>query len=85
MDAKPCCASSAALKARQLKIGNEPVGITRLDEIIEEVSDMNLVSEVEIGEALLKRTETYNYVPLAVAQEYKSALLQEYRGRKAKR
>jgi len=85
MEAKPCCGSSAALKIRQLRIGNELIGISRLDEIIEEVSEMNLVSEVEIGEALLKRTRIYNYVPLTVDQEYKNALLQEYRGRKPKR
>jgi len=85
MNTKPCCASSASLKARQLKVGNELVGILRLDEVMEEVSEMDLVSDAEIGEVLLERTKIYNYVPSAVAEEYRSALLQEYRGRRAKR
>jgi len=79
-----CCASSAAHKVRRLKIGDDLTGISQLDEMIEEVSGMGLVSDVEIGEALFRRTNIHNYVPSTTSQDYRDALLEEYKRRRGK-
>jgi len=81
---EPCCTSSAARKVRQLKIGDDLIGISQLDEIIEEVLRMELESDVEIGESLLRRAKIYNYVPSTTSQDYRDALLEEYRRRRGK-
>jgi hypothetical protein len=60
-------------------------GISQLDEIIEEILGMGLENDAEISEALLRRTRVYNYVPSAASQDYKIALLEEYKARKETR
>ena len=79
-----CCASSAAHKVRRLKIGDDLTGISQLDEMINEVSGMGLESDVEIGEALLRRAKIHNYVPSTASQDYRYALLEEYKRRRGK-
>jgi hypothetical protein len=59
-------------------------GVSQLDEMIKEVSEMGLEGDAEIGEALLKRAKIYNYVPSIVSRDYRDALLEEYKRRKGK-
>jgi hypothetical protein len=59
-------------------------GVSQLDEMIKEVSGMGLEGDAEIGEALFKRAKIYNYVPSIVSQDYRDALLEEYKRRKGK-
>ncbi len=79
-----CCASSATRKVRQLKIGDDLIGISQLDEIIEEVSGMEFENDIEIGEALLRRARIRNYVPSTASQDYRDALLGEYKRKREK-
>lgn len=79
-----CCTSSAARKVRQLKIGDDLIGISQLDEMIEEVLGMGLESDVEIGESLLRRAIIHNYVPSTASQDYRDALLEGYKRRRGK-
>ncbi len=79
-----CCTFSATRKVRQLKIGEDLIGISQIDEMINEVSGMGLESDVEIGEALLRRAKIHNYVPSTTSQDYRDALLEEYKRRRGK-
>jgi hypothetical protein len=46
-----------------------------------EVRAMELQSDAEIGEALLKKVKVFNYVPSNASSEYERALLEEYHRR----
>ncbi len=81
MEDKPCCAEAAARKTKQLVIGGLPVGLSRLDEVMDEIRAIGLRNEVEIGDALLKKVRIFNYVPLSASSEYRKALLDEYHRR----
>lgn len=59
-------------------MGGTLVGISGLDEILEEVYSMDL-DEDEAASALLKKVKLYNYVPSKVENEYREALLEELR------
>lgn len=55
-----------------------PTGITMLDEIIAEVKEMNLTSEQQIKETLLKRVKVYNYISKGAEEIYMKAIMAEY-------
>ncbi|MFP4169991.1 MAG: hypothetical protein ACLFUV_03065 [Methanomassiliicoccales archaeon] len=63
---------------RKIRVGGTLVGISGLDEILEEVYSMDL-DEDEAASALLKKVKLYNYVPSKVENEYREALLEELR------
>lgn len=81
MEDKPCCAEAAARKIKQLMIKGSPIGLSQLEEVMSEVRAMELQSDAEIGEALLKNVKIYNYVPSSAGSDYKRALLEEYHRR----
>lgn len=76
---KPCCPASAARSIRNIKVGNVLVGLSRLSEIFDEVSNLGLEDESIIMNELLKKVRIYNYVPSNSDEEYAKALLVEYR------
>ena len=78
MTDKPCCAEAAARNTKHLVIDGNPIGLSQLDEIMDEIKKMGLQSETEIGDALLKRVRIFNYVPSSASSGYKKALLEEY-------
>jgi hypothetical protein len=78
MTDKPCCAEAAARKIKHLMIDGIPIGLSQLDEIMDEIKRMGLQSENEIGDALLKKVSIFNYVPSSASSEYESALVEEY-------
>ena len=79
MDEKPCCAAEALRRIRQVEIGGRMVGIALLDSILAEVEGMNLSGDKETGDELLKRVKIYNYVPRKAEEQYRTALLQEFK------
>ena len=81
MEDKPCCAEAAARKTKKLLIDGSPIGISHLDEILDEIRAMDLHSDAEIGEALLKRIKVFNYVPSSANSVYERALLEDYHRR----
>lgn len=79
VDEKPCCAAEALRRVRQVEVGDVVIGITMLDDILREVRAMNLSNEKSIGNELLKRVKIYNYVPARAEEQYRTALVREYR------
>jgi hypothetical protein len=79
MDEKPCCAAEALRRIRQVEISGRRVGIAMLDSVLAEVDAMNLSGEKETENELLKRIKIYNYVPRRAEEQYRIALLQEFK------
>jgi hypothetical protein len=81
MEGTPCCATSAERRVKRLMIGGNLVGIAHLDEIMNETRAMDLQSEEDVVQMLLKKVKVFNYVPPGATTDYKNALLEEYRRR----
>ena len=77
-DEKPCCAAEALRRIRQVEVGGITVGLAMLDDILDEVRGLHLASKDAIAEELMKRVRVYNYIPPAVTEKYRLALLREY-------
>jgi hypothetical protein len=75
---KPCCPADALRRVKMIPVNGIPTGITMLDEIISEVKEMNLSSEQQIKEILLKKVKVYNYVSKGAEEMYANALIKEY-------
>ncbi|MCP1714265.1 hypothetical protein J2T58_000092 [Methanocalculus alkaliphilus] len=76
---KPCSPADALRRIRQIDIGGIGVGLVLLDEIINKVLMMNLKSDDRIAEELMKQTKIFNYIPPSAEEEYRTALMREYR------
>ena len=81
MAQKPCCATAAAREIKQLMVNGTSIGLAHLDEVMDEVKKLDLQSDAEIGEALLKKVKVFNYVPSSAGPDYIRALLEEYHRR----
>ncbi|MDD1705476.1 MAG: hypothetical protein LUQ12_00380 [Methanoregulaceae archaeon] len=79
MDEKPCCTAEALRRITRVDVGGVVVGIAMLDPILKEVEAMKRSGEREIGDELLKRVKMYNYIPPRAEEEYRTALMREYR------
>lgn len=75
---KPCCPADALRRVKMIPVNGIPTGITMLDEIIAEVKEMNLTSEQQIKETLLKKVKVYNYIPKGAEEMYAKAIIAEY-------
>jgi len=69
------------ITTKRIVIDGKETGIDRLDWIFTEVAKLNLVSDSEITEALLKRVKEFNYVPTKKTGEYAVGLLAAYKKR----
>ncbi|MFW6179218.1 MAG: thioredoxin family protein [Desulfohalobiaceae bacterium] len=66
-------------KVRQIRVKGNKVGITGLDEALEEVSQTHKdSSQQEILNALLSKLERDNYIPPPAREDYAQAFYQEY-------
>lgn len=83
-DDKPCCAAEALRRIRQIPIKGINTGITMLDESIAAVKELELKSDTEIRDALMKKIRIYNYIPKGVEEEYAKAIMEEYKKSVAK-
>jgi len=75
---KPCCPADALRRIKMIPINGIPTGITMLNEIIAEVKEMNLNSEQQIKETLLKRVKVYNYISKGAEEIYMKAIMAEF-------
>jgi hypothetical protein len=64
-----------------LSVGGKDIGISCLDEVMNEVLSMNLNDEAVIKQELLNRVKERDYVPPKTEGDYSEALLQEYKKR----
>jgi hypothetical protein len=64
-----------------LSVGGKDVGISCLDDVMNEVLSMNIENDAEIRHELLKRIKERDYVPPKAEGEYSDALLNEYKKR----
>ena len=78
-DKVPCCMADAARKVKKLDIGGILVGISQLDQVIQEVIELRLEDEKKIKRELLYRVKIYNYVSSNVEDDYTNALYKEYK------
>ncbi|WOF16885.1 NAC family transcription factor [Methanoplanus sp. FWC-SCC4] len=63
---------------RQIMVDGKPVGISRLDFIIDEVLKIGEMSEQDAKEELMKRACQFNYIPTKKKESYADALFSEY-------
>lgn len=56
----------------------QQVGILNLDRILQEVADLSLSGNENIGKELIGRVKECNYVARGAEKEYLSALIHEY-------
>lgn len=72
-----CCSKPIA---RIIKVGKSDAGLVGLDQALRKVYMSGLEDEQEIQRDLLQRVkESGNYVPPSTENDYKEALLREYR------
>ena len=78
------CMLDASRKVKKLWICGTQIGISRLDSIILEISELGLEEEVKIKDALLQRIKEYNYIPSGSEDDYIEAVFEEYKRQVAK-
>lgn len=77
---KPCCAAAAARMTKMLTVADGlQVGIVNLENILKEVSTLNLADDDTIRKELLQRVKIYNYVAPGADPDYSNALILEYK------
>ena len=67
------------IKIKRIAIDGKETGIDRLDWILRDVAGLGLTSDEAITDALVLRVRQFNYIPTKKMQEYRAALLREYR------
>ena len=73
------CAAATLTGTRQLTVAGKQVGITGLDAAFAAVYARELTGDAEITAELMRWVRQENYVPFALAPEYGTAVLAEYR------
>jgi hypothetical protein len=73
------CMLDASRKVKKLWICGTQIGISRLDKIILEVSELGFEDEDKVREALLQRIKEYNYIPSSSEKDYIDAVYEEYK------
>jgi hypothetical protein len=73
-----CCQADVFRRIRMIPVNGIPTGITMLDEIITEVKEMNLSSDQQEREVLLKRVKVNNYIPKPAEEAYSKAIMIVY-------
>ena len=63
----------------ELMVAGKQVGIAGLDSAFAAVQARGLSGDAEIGTELMRRVTENNYVPPALADEYATAVLTEYK------
>ena len=76
----PCCQLDAARKVKRIFLDGTPIGISRFDEIIKEVAELDVDDKERIKDELISRIKKYNYVPSGAQKAYAEAALEVYLG-----
>jgi hypothetical protein len=72
-----CYAGSIAGRVKRLRVGDQMIGIIRLEETMEEVRKRGLRGE-EAKPELLRLVSIFNYIPSSAREECGRALLKAY-------
>lgn len=70
---------SDQIKIKRIPIDGEETRIDRLDWILRDVFNFGLTSDDAVTDALVLRVKQFNYIQTKKMQEYRTALLREYR------
>ena len=65
---KLCCLADTLRRVNMIPVNGIPIGLTMLHEIIAEVKEINLTSERQIKETLLKKVKDYNNISKGVEE-----------------
>jgi hypothetical protein len=69
------------IKTKLIFIDGKKTGIDHLDFIIDEVKKLKLCHDDEVAGELVRRVNEFNYVPSKKSEQYKAALLNEYKSK----
>lgn len=69
------------ITTKRILVDGKETGINQLDWIVGGVKKLKLMDDTVIADELLKRTMALNYVPTKKKEEYREALLLEYKNR----
>ena len=72
------CGCGASGAVRIIDVGGAPIGINRLDAIIETVRAVGLEDESRERKELLRLAKAANYIPRSAETTYEDALWREY-------
>ncbi len=67
------------VKIKKIVIDGKETGIDRLDWILLDVYSLGIQNDSAITDELEKRVRQFNYIPTKKIEEYREALLREYR------
>lgn len=67
------------IKIKKIPIDGKETGIDRLDWILRDVARMNLTNDEAVTDELVKRVLQFNYIPTKKINEYRTALLREFK------
>ncbi|MBP2133958.1 hypothetical protein J2128_001924 [Methanomicrobium sp. W14] len=81
-DRIPCCAAEAAQRIKRININGIPTGISMFEVICLKVREKNISGEEKTADELMKEVKIYNYVPAGAYENYRSAILKEYKNGK---
>lgn len=73
----PCCGGGEA--TRTIQVRGVLVGVIGLEAALEKIKGKGVEDEQGIKEELLREISARNYVPEGFEEDYKEALLKEYR------
>ncbi|HWQ65767.1 MAG TPA: NAC family transcription factor [Methanospirillum sp.] len=71
-------------KIGSIEVDGKPTGINQLDFVLDEVRALNLHSDHDLREELVKRVKILNYIPTKKIDAYADALLRVYKTRNQK-
>ncbi len=67
------------IKIKKIPIEGKETGIDRLEWILHDVLGLDLADDEKITDEIIKRVRQFNYIPGRKMNEYRKALLREYR------
>lgn len=74
-----CCDAAAARSVKKITFSDgSQAGIINLDNILKEVTGLNLTDTEVIKKKLLEKVKSHNYVASAAEHDYSIALFREY-------
>ncbi len=85
---RPACACKASDEVVQIGIGDDTIGLIALNQIFEQLRLLGRPPDRSVEDELLLMVGARNYIPRSCEDEYREALLREYRkycARKEKR
>jgi small redox-active disulfide protein 2 len=66
-------------ETKQIVVAGKKVGLTGLEEVLEQVEKEALKSDAAVADRLLELVAKANYIPPAVEEDYRQALLREFK------